>query len=210
MKKFFVVVIGIVLVAAIAQAGSLPHTFTSGTQAKASDVNDNFNYVVTGMVPPGVVVAFAGTSAPAGWLLCDGSAVSRATYSTLYSVIGNAHGYGDNVSTFNVPDYRAQFLRGVDGSAVVSAGSTTLRDPDAATRTAMNPGGNTGNNVGSVQGDDFKSHTHGSTFAVTHWGSTHYLPVGAPNDVNYEGTIDPTGGSETRPKNAYVNYIIKY
>lgn len=67
-------------------------------------------------VPTGMVAPYAGTSSPAGWLLCDGSAVSRATYSALFAIIGEAHGEGDNSTTFNLPDYRGAFLRGALGS----------------------------------------------------------------------------------------------
>lgn len=102
--------------------------------------------------PPGVVLPFAGATVPSGFLSCDGSAVSRATYAALFAVLGTSHGQGDGATTFHLPDYRGRFLRGVDGSAG--------RDPDKASRTAMNSGGNSGNAVGSVQGSDFGSHTH--------------------------------------------------
>lgn len=64
---------------------------------------------VAGFVTPaGAVLAYAGASAPAGWLLCDGSAVSRAAYADLFTAIGTAFGVGDGVSTFNVPDMRGR------------------------------------------------------------------------------------------------------
>ena len=56
--------------------------------------------------PVGMVVPYAGASAPSGWLLCDGQAVSRTAYSALFQVIGGAYGWGDNINTFNVPDLR--------------------------------------------------------------------------------------------------------
>lgn len=102
--------------------------------------------------PPGVVLPYAGTVLPSGYLWCDGAAHSRATYSRLYAALGITHGQGDGTTTFNVPDYRGRFLRGVDGSA--------SRDPDKASRTAMGTGGNTGNTVGSVQSGETNSHTH--------------------------------------------------
>ena len=55
-------------------------------------------------VPVGTVLVFAGTTAPTGYLLCDGSAVSRTTYSVLFSVIGTTYGVGDGSSTFNLPN----------------------------------------------------------------------------------------------------------
>lgn len=169
------------------------------------------------LVPSGTVVAFAGDRVPAGWLLCDGAAVSQTTYAALFSAIGTSHGSGGATGMFNVPDYRGRFLRGVDGMAG--------RDLDAATRTAAHTGGNTGNAVGTIEGDAYRSHAHG----VTDPGHTHdmwnvyagaNLPAGG---FNYAGavigtatgsrttgiSIQASGGGETRPVNAAVNYIIK-
>ena len=56
--------------------------------------------------PVGMVVPYAGASAPGGWLLCDGQAVSRTAYPALFQVLGVTYGYGDGVNTFNVPDLR--------------------------------------------------------------------------------------------------------
>lgn len=77
--------------------------------------------------PVGSVIAFAGATAPAGYIVCDGSAVSRTTYAALFAAIGNTWGTGDGSTTFNLPDFRGQFLRG--------QGSTTT-DIDSTTRTA--------------------------------------------------------------------------
>jgi microcystin-dependent protein len=73
--------------------------------------------------PPGTVVAFAASQPPPGWLLCDGSTVSRAQYPQLFSTIGTTYGAGDGSSTFQLPDLRGRFVRGFDGG--------TGRDPGA-------------------------------------------------------------------------------
>jgi microcystin-dependent protein len=65
--------------------------------------------------PTGSVLAFAGETAPDGWLLCDGSVVSRSDYASLFSVIGESHGEGDGSSTFHIPDYRYHVPRGRGG-----------------------------------------------------------------------------------------------
>jgi microcystin-dependent protein len=62
---------------------------------------------------PGEVKAYAGATAPTGFLFCHGQAVSRTTYSALYAILGNSHGSGDGLTTFNLPDYRGSFLRGL-------------------------------------------------------------------------------------------------
>jgi microcystin-dependent protein len=64
--------------------------------------------------PPGVVVAFAGSAAPNGWLICDGSAVSRTTYAALFAAIATAYGSGDGSTTFNLPDLRGRVAVGKD------------------------------------------------------------------------------------------------
>lgn len=159
---------------------------------------------------PGEIAAYGGDAAPAGWLLCDGSAVSRSTYSVLYSTVGDRFGNGDGATTFNLPDFRGRFLRGVDGAAG--------RDPDAATRAAMNTGGNTGNNVGSVQTDAMQDHRHDYSHRVTvqadvsnTFGSN--TPVSVATQTSYASARNVADGTrtstETRPKNAYVNFIIK-
>jgi len=105
-------------------------------------------------VPVGSVIIFVGPKAniPSGWLACDGAAVSSTTYPKLFSAIGTS--WGANGGDFNVPDMRGYFIRGVSGT------TGTTRDPEANTRTAIQPGGITGNDVGSYQGDGFENHTH--------------------------------------------------
>lgn len=163
--------------------------------------------VAGAFIPTGSVIAFAAATAPNGYLLCDGSQVSRTTYAALFALLGVTHGSGNGTTTFHLPDYRGRFLRGVDGGAA--------RDPDRAARTAMNTGGNTGDNVGSVQGHQFETHYH----QITMWqdngsGGSPFNPIhgaGASNNQN-KNTGNPangTHGSETRPVNAGVNFIIK-
>lgn len=62
--------------------------------------------------PAGVIQAFAGSAVPDGWLLCDGSAVSRVTYKNLFDVIGETYGGGDGSTTFNLPDLVDKFVEG--------------------------------------------------------------------------------------------------
>jgi microcystin-dependent protein len=135
--------------------------------------------------------------------MCDGSEVDRVVYANLFAEIGTLNGGGDGVTTFNLPDYRGRFLRGVDGGAG--------RDPDAASRTEMNPGGATGDDVGSVHEDMFMNHTHPIPHGMSRdqGGS---VPGGnlATTSATISAEESPTGGAETRPKNANVNWIIKY
>lgn len=175
------------------------------------------------LTPTGVIQAYVGTSAPTGWLLCDGSQVSRETYSDLFAVIGESFGQGDNSTTFHLPDLRGQFLRGrANGSA---------NDPDRASRTAAATGGNTGDNVGSVQNDAFQNITGTLSGNASSSGgyfqsgtgafsmgtsASNRLEDGSPAAGRYRTfNFDASNSSgartstETRPKNTYVNFIIK-
>lgn len=162
-------------------------------------------------MPIGMVFQWPVSGVPnANYLPCDGAAVSRTTYAALFAVLGITHGQGNGTTTFNVPDYRGRFIRGVDGTA--------NRDPDKTTRTAMATGGNIGNNPGSIQTEDFKSHRH-STSALDNFSSV-FGNTSGPSGIRgtYGGssaltTLDALtqfiGGNETRPINAYVNYVIR-
>jgi microcystin-dependent protein len=157
-------------------------------------------------VPVGTIVAYAGRNVPSGWLLCDGSELNRNDYSRLFFEIDSIWGAGNRVSTYNLPDLRGQFLRGVTGSSQT--------DPDSLGRVAKFQGGNFGNKIGSYQSDTLKSHNHQMPQGYFTNGS------GGNNWSSYSGNTamdrfnpSPTlsfGGTETRPKNAYVYYIIKY
>lgn len=80
--------------------------------------------------PTAVVSIFAGSSVPSGWLICDGSAVSRATFSDLFSTISTTYGIGDGSTTFNVPDLRGRNALGLDNMGGVSADRVTDAQAD--------------------------------------------------------------------------------
>jgi microcystin-dependent protein/outer membrane murein-binding lipoprotein Lpp len=154
--------------------------------------------------PPGTIIAYAGDTAPPGWFLCDGAYLSRTTYATLFAVVSTR--FGTSTSTnFAVPDFRGRFLRGWDGGIG--------RDPDRGSRTAMQLGGVTGDKVGSVQGDQFRAHKHDVPNNSTGSGvNQNSLIESSDSNEDYSSTpgTGMTGGNETRPINANVNYIIKY
>lgn len=167
------------------------------------------------LFPAGMVSPFAGPveNIPFGWLLCDGSEVSRTEYANLYSAIGVCWGTGNGSTTFNLPDLRGMFLRGVSGDSG--------NDADAEGRIVLNDyGGNTGNQVGSYQGDairnitgSFGGHSYNTTDGAFAFSSgNHYAESGGSKvgAVSFDASNVVPTGSENRPKNVYVNYIIKY
>lgn len=80
--------------------------------------------------PAGVYVPYGGTTAPSGWLLCYGQAVSRTTYAELFAAISTAYGVGDGSTTFNVPDLRGRFPLGKDNMGGSSANRVTATQAD--------------------------------------------------------------------------------
>ena len=184
---------------------------TSGTEIQGPlEINDRIKDKTGFVIPVGSVISYAGVTPPEGWLICDGSAVPRSLFPDLFAAIGTAWGAGDGSATFNLPDLQGQFLRGVAG--------VSTDDPDKATRTAKYTGGNTGNNVGTYQSDEIKTHNHISIMFnngpyVSSAGTGSLASgrfVGMPNATNLTVMSGDAGGAESRPQNAYVNFIIKY
>jgi microcystin-dependent protein len=181
----------------------------------------------TTLIPPGTIVAFAGNNLPSGWLWCDNTIYNvnkpgQAQYNNLYTAIGTFWGSGDGTSgSFQVPDLRGVFLRGVDGNAGVDPDRDASAPPHEldgldGKRYRRNNGGNIGNMVGSYQRDQFLAHNHPISpnhAYMDNDGNTNSCKGGDDNPVRYSRqniSTSAAGGSETRPKNAYVNYIIKY
>ena len=159
-------------------------------------------------VPIGTILAYGGdisqssilvSLSNAGWLFCNGDPYSTSDYPDLYNVIGFY--FGGNLSTiFNVPNLQGQFLRGVSNG--------TGTDPDANSRTTSGTNGSTGDKVGSYQVDAFASHNH-----VLPYNNSPQSKGDNGGRLGFIGdpkqNSEDTGGSETRPKNIYVNFIIK-
>lgn len=86
----------------------------------------------TASLPAGIISPYAGSSAPTGYLLCDGLAVSRTTYATLFAVTGTTYGVGDGSTTFNLPDLRGRVPVGVDGAAARLSANDALGNSSGA------------------------------------------------------------------------------
>lgn len=133
-----------------------------------------------------------------GWITCSGQAVSRTGFANLFAFLGVAYGVGDGTTTFNVPDYRGKFLRAQDNGASI--------DPDAATRTAR-ADGVTGDQPGTEQLDEFKSHDHQMlTTLLAATGTARRISDSSGDATNNQ--MNFSGGNETRPINVNVIYHI--
>ena len=117
---------------------------------------------LTGIVamPTGAVVPFGGSSAPTGFLLCAGQAVSRSTYSALFSVISTTYGAGDGSSTFNLPDLRGRVVAGQDDMGGSSADRLTGQTGGVDGDTLAATGGAETHVLTTAQ---LATHTHGAT-----------------------------------------------
>lgn len=197
-------------------AGTTAATVIKGPQNTALNIGDipfeaDFTYssaaaawILNNPVPcvVGTVQSFAMSTAPAGWLKCNGAAVSRTTYAALFAAIGTTFGAGDGSTTFNLPELRGEFVRGLDDGRGID----------------------TGRAIGSAQGQSITDHQHLQAFGplngdggrygkvATGINATQYSLTAGPNgDANYtSGVQGPTTGAENRPRNVAMLYCIKF
>jgi microcystin-dependent protein len=169
------------------------------------------NYILDHyVIPPGAIMTYAGpeSTVPSGWLVADGSAVSRVTYANLFAVFGTMYGDGDGITTFNLPDYRGMFHRMVQKTA--SGFRPFGGDPDHASRTPSVIGASP-EDPGSYQDYDLGTHAHQlPTFSSP--GSPVQICVLTVQNTNvvYSSQTSFSGGQESRPINMYVIYLVKW
>jgi microcystin-dependent protein len=178
-------------------------------------------------LPAGTLIDYASTVEPSGWLLCDGRAVSRSAFASLFSAIGTAYGTGDGSTTFNIPDFRGRFARYNDnmGTAQGAAGRDTGRANGTAQAqaTARPTSAFTGTAAALGTTNRAASGINQSNFEANGWGLSNTGPgflnraivqgassTGSVNiDHSHSVSISGGGDSETRPINLSCNKLIK-
>lgn len=146
--------------------------------------------------PIGAILAFGGSSAPAGWMICNGAAVSRTTYAALFAVIGTAFGAGDGSTTFNVPDLRESTIKG----AGLTGLSNNHMDADGLA-------------VGEFIDDRLQFHSHNTYLTGVQissggaWATAHDYSTPGTHTSNPESPART--GDTTEVKAIGANWIIK-
>lgn len=170
------------------------------------DGSTTFNLPAPLGLPVGQVVVMS-LACPAGTLLQDGTAISRTTYSALFTAIGTTYGVGDGSTTFNKPNTQGIFLKGAGSqtiSAIVHAGTLAATENDQA------QGHHHDYYAGSAGGGAINASSYGGAYSTLQIlnSSTGYDLVFNPRTDGTNGT--PRTGTVTRPANVSVNYCIRY
>ena len=164
---------------------------------------------VSELVPSGILMPYAGTSAPTGYLLCDGSAISRTTYSNLFAAISTTYGVGNGSSTFNIPDLRGRVIAGQDDMGGASANRLTNQTGGLNGDTLGGTGGAETHTLTTAQ---MPSHTHSVTAQTQvigddvnrggsgQLGSAETFNTGSAGSGSAHNNVQPT---------IILNYIIK-
>lgn len=147
------------------------------------------------IVPTGAITMYGGSTAPSGWKFCDGSAISRTTFSDLFTAIGTTFGAGDGSTTFNLPDLRGRAPIGVGQGSGLS--NRLLGDTGGAATHQLTE-------------SEMPSHTH-SVPSGANQTSTYQVNGGSSSQVAAQ-TTGSTGGDaahENMPPFLAVNFMIK-
>lgn len=174
---------------ALIEFKDLPDTTTPLT---ANNLNNNFNFCV----PLGGIVQYAGATAPDGWLICNGSAISRTTYADLFSAIGTTYGSGDGSTTFNLPNLKGRVAVGYDSSQT---------EFDALGETG-------GEKTHTLTIDEMPSHSHNIKTLDSAGSGPEIGTVNPYGSLDGRSTESVGGGQAHNILQPYIvlNYIIKY
>lgn len=151
----------------------------------------DFAATLPGGLPAGSIIQWGGTTAPANWYICDGSAVSRATNASLFAAIGTTYGAGDGSTTFNLPDLRGRVPVGKNGGSFGTLGASGGAETIALAAANLPP------------------HTHSGTTSTT-GNHTHGVKTGQGHDdnngINGQGANAQIVQESDQPRLDYYSY----
>ena len=206
---------------------TLPPADGSNGQMLQTNGSGALSFTTVQGVPTGCVFCIAVISVPSGYLECNGAAVSRSTYSALFAVIGVQYGSGDGSSTFNLPDLRGEFIRGVDRGRGVDSGrdiATSQGSQNAQHNHSASATSTAGAHSHSLNYQRKQVEDTGTAFVTDirrqggdgDGGSTTFtnntdsgFMNNATVSVSTSVSIGNQGGNESRPRNIAMMYIIK-
>ena len=198
---------------------TLPSSITNGGFLQ-TDGSGNLSFQIVAGVPTGAVFCVAVATIPTGYLECNGEAVNRTTYAALFSFIGTQYGAGNGSSTFNLPDLRGEFVRGLDNGRGIDpnrqvgsnqSGQNLSHDHDAdasATSNVSDPG-HRHPSRGYGNDDDGGNQYTGSGNNDVRSNAIEDATTGISVATNVSIDVDNDGGNEARPRNVAMMYIIK-
>jgi microcystin-dependent protein len=198
---------------------TLPSSDGNANDVLQSDGSGNLSFAAIPGVPTGSVHMMATTTAPSGYLKCNGAAVSRTTYADLFAIIGTTHGAGNGSTTFNVPDLRGEFVRGWDDSRGVDSGrsfGSSQSDQNAQhNHTATATSTSTVNDPGHIHQVQYSNSDSGdgvieeSGTGLSGQEPTLSATTGITVSTSTSVSIANQGGNEARPRNVAMMYVIK-
>lgn len=148
------------------------------------------------------MIAYAASgAAPSGWLKCDGSAVSRSTYSSLFSAISTSFGNGDGSTTFNIPDMRGRIPIGAgQGSGVDIQGTGTITGGSSTTNFSVGATGGATTTALSLSQVSSPAHSHvltenPHTHTTTETNHSHNIRYSAINTTTGQYSVNSLGGT---------------
>ena len=169
-------------------------TLTAGSGISVTNAAGAITITALTLLSPGIVTPFAGSSAPTGWLLCNGSAVNRSVYADLFAIVGTTYGAGDGSTTFNLPNLVDRFGAGA-GSAYALGATGGAASGTTSSAGSHNHTGLTGSTTLTTA--QMPTHSHSAT--VSDPGHVHILTgtgLGG-GSTGYSGT--PGGAYPTNP-----------
>lgn len=189
----------------------MPLRLDGGTGITADNIADgaittakmNASAITDIGIQAGTIGYFGMSSAPTGWLKCNGAAISRTTYSDLFAAISTTFGSGDGSTTFDLPDLRGEFIRALDDGAGIDTGRTLASTQSYALE----------NFTGVFNSGQYYSYAYATgVFAAS--GNNAHRTYASGTNAGLQLTIDASRqvntSTETRPRNVALLACIKY